>query len=205
MSAHHIYRGSMPFEVRCTAIVVDGVVTSRVDRVIRPRREARDLIARAWRIAKEKAIAEQDAKLAATTALVAAQKKKLDADRAAARNAATEAQRAERAAAPSAARETWRAARTADTEAQRAAQETAAAAKNPRRLGPCRPHHQSSASRPWRQIGISWYVDDLARIDAAVDQLKSAGLTKMSRSELLRLAFDRLDLGILTSNLERAS
>lgn len=39
----------MIFEARCTAVLVPGTITQRVDRVIRPRREARDLIAAAQR------------------------------------------------------------------------------------------------------------------------------------------------------------
>lgn len=39
----------------CTAIILPGAVTQRVDRVIRPTREARDMIASAWEIGKKSA------------------------------------------------------------------------------------------------------------------------------------------------------
>lgn len=41
---------------------------------------------------------------------------------------------------------------------------------------------------------ISTYPEDLAVMDAMVDQCKRAGLTRMSRSQLLRIALKRLDL-----------
>lgn len=47
----------------CTAVLVAGAVTQRIDRVIRPTREARDLIARAERIGKEGRIDENPRRL----------------------------------------------------------------------------------------------------------------------------------------------
>lgn len=115
-------------EARCTAVALHGAVTSRVKRVIRPMKEARELPARA------------------------------------------EAVRIE----------------------------------NLRRLGPALPHPKSKPARPWRCICISAYVDDIERVDAAVELLKAHGHTKMSRSELLRIAFARLDLDALIADLSLA-
>lgn len=44
---------------------------------------------------------------------------------------------------------------------------------------------------------ISMYLDDLADIDAAVEELKAAGRTDMTRSKLLRIGFRRLDIQAL--------
>lgn len=41
---------------------------------------------------------------------------------------------------------------------------------------------------------ISTYPEDLAALDAAVANCQRAGLTRMSRSQLLRIALKRLDL-----------
>lgn len=41
---------------------------------------------------------------------------------------------------------------------------------------------------------ISTYPEDRDVMDAMVDQCKRAGLTRMSRSQLLRIALKRLDL-----------
>ena len=46
----------------------------------------------------------------------------------------------------------------------------------------------------YKVICISMYNDDLARLDAMVEQLKERGLTKASRSALIRMALDQVDL-----------
>ncbi len=46
----------------------------------------------------------------------------------------------------------------------------------------------------YKVICISMYNDDLARLDAMVGQLKERGLTKASRSALIRMALDQVDL-----------
>lgn len=74
-----------------------------------------------------------------------------------------------------------------------AADATPPASPNLRRLGPRKPS-LASRSRPFRAIGVSVYCDVLERIDAAVDLLKARGHSKMSRSELLRIAFERLSI-----------
>lgn len=46
-------------------------------------------------------------------------------------------------------------------------------------------------------ICISLYTEDLARLDAKVEELKERGHRKMSRSALIRFALDTCDLGSL--------
>jgi hypothetical protein len=46
----------------------------------------------------------------------------------------------------------------------------------------------------YKVICISMYTKDLARLDALVDALKVRGMTKASRSALIRAALDQVDL-----------
>jgi hypothetical protein len=46
----------------------------------------------------------------------------------------------------------------------------------------------------YKVICISMYTKDLERLDALVDELKARGLTKASRSALIRAALDQVDL-----------
>jgi hypothetical protein len=46
----------------------------------------------------------------------------------------------------------------------------------------------------YKVICISMYTNDLARLDAMVDQLKARGLTKANRSALIRHALEQVDL-----------
>jgi hypothetical protein len=46
----------------------------------------------------------------------------------------------------------------------------------------------------YKVICISMYTKDLERLDALVDELKSRGVTKASRSALIRAALDQVDL-----------
>ena len=46
----------------------------------------------------------------------------------------------------------------------------------------------------YKVICISMYTKDLERLDALVDELKSRGMTKASRSALIRAALDQVDL-----------
>ena len=46
----------------------------------------------------------------------------------------------------------------------------------------------------YKVICISMYTKDLDRLDAMVDELKSRGVTKASRSALIRAALDQVDL-----------
>ena len=53
-----------------------------------------------------------------------------------------------------------------------------------------------AAAKPthYKVICISMYTKDLERLDALVDELKSRGMTKASRSALIRAALDQVDL-----------
>lgn len=75
--------------------------------------------------------------------------------------------------------------------------EGAARIANLRRRGARMDRQTRPGSRPFRIIGVSMYSDVLKRIDRAVLELKDAGLGRMSRSELIRIAFDRLDVSKL--------
>jgi hypothetical protein len=46
----------------------------------------------------------------------------------------------------------------------------------------------------YKVICISMYTDDLKKLDAMVDELKARGLTKASRSALIRHALDGVDI-----------
>jgi len=46
----------------------------------------------------------------------------------------------------------------------------------------------------YKVICISLYTKDLQALDAAVDELKTRGITKASRSALIRVALEQLDL-----------
>ncbi len=46
----------------------------------------------------------------------------------------------------------------------------------------------------YKVICISMYTKDLERLDSLVDELKSRGVTKASRSALIRAALDQVDL-----------
>jgi hypothetical protein len=58
------------------------------------------------------------------------------------------------------------------------------------------PRLHAIAERPthYKVICISLYTKDLDRLDAMVDDLKSRGITKASRSALIRAALDQVDL-----------
>jgi hypothetical protein len=53
-----------------------------------------------------------------------------------------------------------------------------------------------AAEKPshYKVICISLYTKDLERLDALVDELKARGMTKASRSALIRVALDQVDL-----------
>ena len=55
---------------------------------------------------------------------------------------------------------------------------------------PAKPNH-------YKVICISTYLEDLARMDAMVTQLKEGGHRKMNRSALIRFALDQVDLSKL--------
>lgn len=60
-----------------------------------------------------------------------------------------------------------------------------------------RPTHPADDSPDYTTICISLYFDDLASLEAAVKRCKSAGLRRMSKSQLIRIALRQLDLDSL--------
>jgi hypothetical protein len=55
---------------------------------------------------------------------------------------------------------------------------------------------RGAAAKPthYKVICISMYTKDLERLDALVDELKARGMTKASRSALIRAALDQVEL-----------
>jgi hypothetical protein len=49
----------------------------------------------------------------------------------------------------------------------------------------------------YKVVSISLYLDDIARLDALVKELKRRGFTKMNRSALIRFAIDTVDINKL--------
>jgi len=66
----------------------------------------------------------------------------------------------------------------------------------PRDEEPSRRPRARKLPRPvhYKVICISLYTKDLEALDAAVDELKTRGITKASRSALIRVALEQLDL-----------
>lgn len=62
--------------------------------------------------------------------------------------------------------------------------------------GPASRPRPAAQERPahYKVICISMYMDDLAQLDAMVDELKAKGLTKANRSALIRHALTQVDL-----------
>ena len=58
------------------------------------------------------------------------------------------------------------------------------------------PERTAAVAKPthYKVICISMYTKDLERLDALVDELKARGMTKASRSALIRAALDQVDL-----------
>lgn len=65
----------------------------------------------------------------------------------------------------------------------------------------CDPPPVDTRPTNYKVICISIYTVDLERLDAMVDQLKERGLTKASRSALIRLALDGVDLSLAKKGL----
>lgn len=57
--------------------------------------------------------------------------------------------------------------------------------------------------RTYEIIAISLYKADLVQLDRAVDKCKQAGMARMSRSQLLRIALKRLDMAKLLREIAR--
>ncbi len=66
------------------------------------------------------------------------------------------------------------------------------AAKRPRR---------SADAGDWTAYCASMHPSELAALDAVVDRFKAAGVRRMSRSWLIRIAVQRLDLDALQAEL----
>lgn len=49
----------------------------------------------------------------------------------------------------------------------------------------------------YKVVSISLYLDDIARLDGLVKELKRRGFTKMNRSALIRFAIDTVDINKL--------
>lgn len=64
----------------------------------------------------------------------------------------------------------------------------------PARAAPLRPTRDSGKPTHYKVICISMYTDDLKKLDSMVDELKARGLTKASRSALIRHALESVDL-----------
>lgn len=61
----------------------------------------------------------------------------------------------------------------------------------------------SKESKPthYKVICISMYTGDLERMDTLVDELKARGITKASRSALIRAALEQVDLGKIVKGM----
>jgi hypothetical protein len=64
----------------------------------------------------------------------------------------------------------------------------------PRRRRPTKKAAPKPRPDHYKVICISTYTKDLAQLDANVAELKRRGKTKMTRSELIRVALAKLDL-----------
>jgi len=64
------------------------------------------------------------------------------------------------------------------------------ASQTTKKAKPKKPDH-------YKVICISLYLEDLARLDEKVSELKERGHRKMSRSALIRFALDQVDLDAL--------
>lgn len=53
----------------------------------------------------------------------------------------------------------------------------------------------------YKVICISMYTGDLERMDTLVDELKARGITKASRSALIRAALEQVDLGKIVKGM----
>ena len=57
-----------------------------------------------------------------------------------------------------------------------------------------KPEREAAKPLHYKVICISMYTKDLERLDSMVDELKARGVTKASRSALIRAALDQVDL-----------
>jgi hypothetical protein len=59
---------------------------------------------------------------------------------------------------------------------------------------PRAPREPQEKPQHYKVICISMYTKDLTQLDALVDELKARGVTKASRSALIRAALEQVDL-----------
>jgi len=55
-------------------------------------------------------------------------------------------------------------------------------------------------SRAYKLVCISLYLDDIARLEALVGELKRRGHPRANKSQIVRLALDQVDLAKLAGN-----
>jgi hypothetical protein len=75
--------------------------------------------------------------------------------------------------------------------------ESASASAPPEASPSARPRRPTKTPHPgesWIVVCISTYPEDLAELDAKVEQLKARGHRKANRSALIRLALERFDI-----------
>lgn len=76
-----------------------------------------------------------------------------------------------------------------------------AAVPNAPSLAKAKESKEAKEALHYKVICISLYNDDLERLDGMVDELKKRGLTKASRSALIRAALEQVDLGKIRRGL----
>jgi len=54
--------------------------------------------------------------------------------------------------------------------------------------------------RSYKLVCISLYLDDIARLEALVDELKRRGHPRANKSQLVRLALEKVDLRTLVGD-----
>src|SRR5262249_43620008 len=74
-----------------------------------------------------------------------------------------------------------------------------AGARNARRLR-SRGRQSRTYGPGWCCIGISVYPEDLKEMVLVVSRLRTAGMTDMSRSKLIRIAFHNLDIDSIVAD-----
>lgn len=63
------------------------------------------------------------------------------------------------------------------------------------------PPTSTSLSPDYKTICISMYLDDIVGMETAVKRCKAAGLSRMSKSQLIRIALQRLDVDALIAEM----
>lgn len=63
------------------------------------------------------------------------------------------------------------------------------------------PIPDSTPSPKYKVICISMYIDDVSALTNAVKRCRRAGLSRMSKSQLIRIALQRLDLDAVIADM----